>query len=94
MAGTARKTKPELWDKVKTKVTKGEKGGKPGQWSARKAQLATQEYKAAGGGYAGAGVRRFVCDPRRDRATRPARRPARLQGLHRKGALPAGAGIW
>ena len=54
MAGTARKTKPELWDKVKTKVTKGEKGGKPGQWSARKAQLATQEYKAAGGGYAGA----------------------------------------
>jgi hypothetical protein len=29
------------------------KGGKPGQWSARKAQLLAQEYKKAGGGYSG-----------------------------------------
>lgn len=29
------------------------KGGKPGQWSARKAQLVAQEYKKAGGGYSG-----------------------------------------
>ena len=29
------------------------KGGKPGQWSARKAQLLAQEYKSAGGGYTG-----------------------------------------
>lgn len=53
MPGTATKTNPALWDKVKAEVTQGAKGGKPGQWSARKAQLATQAYKKAGGGYAG-----------------------------------------
>ena len=53
MAKIAKKTDPKLWDKVKTEVTKGDKGGKPGQWSARKAQLSTQEYKAEGGGYEG-----------------------------------------
>jgi hypothetical protein len=31
----------------------GSKGGKPGQWSARKAQLVAQEYEKAGGGYSG-----------------------------------------
>ena len=34
-------------------VKAGSKGGKPGQWSARKAQLVAQKYKAAGGGYKG-----------------------------------------
>ena len=53
MSTTAEKTDPKLWDKVKTKVTKGDKGGKPGQWSARKAQLAVHDYKAEGGGYKG-----------------------------------------
>ncbi len=53
MAGSAEKTDPALWDKVKTDVTKGDKGGKPGQWSARKAQLAVNEYKHEGGGYKG-----------------------------------------
>ncbi len=53
MSGTAKKTDPKFWDKVKTRVTKSEKGGKPGQWSARKAQIATAEYKKEGGGYAG-----------------------------------------
>ncbi len=53
MAETAEKTDPALWDKVKHKVTKGDKGGKPGQWSARKAQLAVHDYKEAGGGYKG-----------------------------------------
>ena len=53
MAGVAKKTDPKLWDKVKAQVTAGDKGGKPGQWSARKAQMATQAYKKAGGGYAG-----------------------------------------
>ena len=53
MSGTAKKTDPKLWDKVKTQVTKSNKGGKPGQWSARKAQMATAEYKKEGGGYAG-----------------------------------------
>ncbi len=38
---------------MKTEVTKGDKGGKPGQWSARKAQLAVNEYKHEGGGYKG-----------------------------------------
>lgn len=54
MATTAEKTDPKLWEKVKTEVTEGNKGGKPGQWSARKAQLATQDYKKEGGGYKGA----------------------------------------
>jgi hypothetical protein len=53
MAATAEKTDPALWDKVKKHVTKEDKGGKPGQWSARKAQLATSEYKHEGGGYKG-----------------------------------------
>lgn len=39
--------------KVKEEVTEGDKGGRKGQWSARKAQMAVQEYKKAGGGYAG-----------------------------------------
>ncbi len=50
---TAKKTDPELWEKVKQETTEGGKGGKPGQWSARKAQMAAQEYKKEGGGYAG-----------------------------------------
>ena len=45
-------TKPKLRDSIKKKVTAEAKGGKPGQWSARKAQLVTNEYKAAGGGFA------------------------------------------
>ena len=53
MAQTAEKTDPGLWDRVKHDVTEGERGGKPGQWSARKAQLAVHDYKAAGGGYKG-----------------------------------------
>ncbi len=53
MSGVAEKTDPKLWEKVKTEVVKSDKGGKPGQWSARKAQLATQEYKHEGGGYEG-----------------------------------------
>lgn len=53
MAATAEKTDPKLWEEVKKRVTKSDKGGKPGQWSARKAQLATQAYKAEGGGYKG-----------------------------------------
>jgi hypothetical protein len=53
MAATAKKTDPKLWGRVKAKITKGSKGGDPGDWSARKAQLAVQEYKAKGGGYAG-----------------------------------------
>jgi hypothetical protein len=50
---TAERTDPKLWDKVKAKVTAGDKGGRKGLWSARKAQLAVSEYKKAGGGYRG-----------------------------------------
>lgn len=53
MSETAKRDDPELWDKVKQEVTDGDKGGKKGQWSARKAQLAVQEYKHEGGGYIG-----------------------------------------
>ena len=53
MAATAKKTDPELWERVKAEVTAGDKGGDPGEWSARKAQMAVQHYKAAGGGYEG-----------------------------------------
>jgi hypothetical protein len=34
-----------------SKIKAGGKGGKPGQWSARKSQLLAKQYKAAGGGY-------------------------------------------
>ncbi len=53
MAKTSKKTNPELWEKVTEDVTAGGKGGRPGQWSARKAQMAVQEYKKEGGGYHG-----------------------------------------
>jgi hypothetical protein len=53
MPRTAIRTQPGLWDKVKSEVTRGSKGGKPGQWSARKAQLAVALYKQRGGGYHG-----------------------------------------
>lgn len=44
-------TKPDLRDHIKEEVVAGDKGGNPGQWSARKAQLVTQEYEREGGGY-------------------------------------------
>lgn len=53
MAATAKRTDPALWERVKEEVTAGDRGGDPGEWSARKAQLAVQEYKKAGGGYEG-----------------------------------------
>jgi hypothetical protein len=53
MSATAQKTDPELWDRVKHQITEGAKGGKPGQWSARKAQMAVAAYRKAGGGFKG-----------------------------------------
>lgn len=44
-------TDANLWGKIKTKWHYGEKGGVPGQWNARKAQLAVKEYKRLGGRY-------------------------------------------
>jgi hypothetical protein len=49
----AEKANPRLWAKIKAEVLKGDKGGKVGQWSARKAQLAVAMYKKAGGKYKG-----------------------------------------
>ena len=47
-------TKPKLRERLKKKIMAGSKGGKAGQWSARKAQLLAAEYEKAGGGYRGA----------------------------------------
>ena len=44
-------TKPTLRKRLFNKIKAGTKGGKAGQWSARKAQLLANEYKKAGGGY-------------------------------------------
>jgi hypothetical protein len=44
-------TKPGMRKKLFNKIKAGGKGGKPGQWSARKAQMLAKEYKAKGGGY-------------------------------------------
>lgn len=46
-------TKPGLRESIKKRITAGSKGGKPGQWSARKAQMVAAEYKEKGGGYKG-----------------------------------------
>ena len=44
-------TKPAMRKRLFEKIKAGTKGGKAGQWSARKAQLLAKEYKAKGGGY-------------------------------------------
>lgn len=46
-----RYTDPDLLERLKTEITDGDRGGRPGQWSARKAQLLAREYEKAGGGY-------------------------------------------
>ena len=47
-------TDPAKRERIKNRIMAGSKGGRPGQWSARKAQLLAAEYKKAGGGYSGA----------------------------------------
>ena len=44
-------TKPEMRKRMFAAIKAGSKGGNPGQWSARKAQLLAARYKKAGGGY-------------------------------------------
>jgi hypothetical protein len=53
MGSKVERSDPRLWERVKRDLTRSDKGGKPDQWSARKAQLAVQEYKRRGGGYRG-----------------------------------------
>jgi hypothetical protein len=44
-------TKPAMRKRLFEKIKAGSKGGKAGQWSARKAQMLAKQYKEAGGGY-------------------------------------------
>lgn len=44
-------TKPTMRKKEFERIKAGDKGGAPGQWSARKAQMLAKAYKAKGGGY-------------------------------------------
>ena len=44
-------TKPAMRKRQFQRIKAGSKGGKPGQWSARKAQMLAKAYKKAGGGY-------------------------------------------
>lgn len=44
-------TKPDLREEIKEDIQQSDKGGRPGQWSARKSQLLVQEYEKQGGSY-------------------------------------------
>jgi hypothetical protein len=46
-------THPDLREEIKDEIKASDKGGRPGQWSARKSQLLTREYEKRGGGYKG-----------------------------------------
>ena len=53
MTTIAIKSNPRLWEKIKNRIKRGSKGGPPGKWSARKAQLSVKLYKKSGGKYKG-----------------------------------------
>jgi len=44
-------TKPTLRKRLFYRIKASSKGGRAGQWSARKAQMLARAYKKAGGGY-------------------------------------------
>jgi hypothetical protein len=44
-------TKPGMRKRIFNRIKAGSKGGRPGQWSARKAQMLAKAYKTDGGGY-------------------------------------------
>jgi len=44
-------TKPGMRKRLFNRILAGTKGGRAGQWSARKAQLLAVQYKKNGGGY-------------------------------------------
>lgn len=44
-------TKPGLRKQLFERIKAGGKGGRPGEWSGRKAQFLARMYKAEGGGY-------------------------------------------
>ena len=85
-------TKPELRNRLKNQIMAGSRGGRPGQWSARKAQLLAQEYRKRGGGYRGGlrktqrSLRRWTREKWTTSDGKPANRPG---GMRRY--LPASA---
>lgn len=87
-----RYTKPELRNRIKNRIMAGSKGGKPGQWSARKAQLLALEYEKAGGGYRGAKrkAQRSLSKWTREKWTTSDGKPANRPGGMRR-YLPAKA---
>ena len=53
MAKDDKYTDPALRERIKEELKAGDKGGREGQWSARKSQMLVQEYERQGGGYRG-----------------------------------------
>lgn len=78
-------TKPQLRERIKNRIMAGSKGGKPGQWSARKAQLLALEYEKAGGGYRGGlkkrqrSLKRWTKEKWRTSDGKPANRPGGMR---------------
>lgn len=44
-------TRPKLREQIKEELKQSDRGGRRGQWSARKSQLLVKEYERRGGGY-------------------------------------------
>jgi len=85
-------TKPDLRNRLKNEIMAGGKGGKPGQWSARKAQLLALEYRKRGGGYRGklGKTQRKIRKWTREKWTTSDGKPANRPGGMRR-YLPAAA---
>ena len=65
---SAKKKNPRKWKRIVASVKASDKGGRPGQWSWRKAQQAVQKYQRSGGRYVGRKKRSYSLDkkPYRD----------------------------
>lgn len=80
-------TNPALRERIKNRIMAGSEGGRPGQWSARKAQLLATRYRAAGGGYkkgskptkAQRSLRRWTREKWRTSDNKPALRDGRMR---------------
>lgn len=78
-------TKPQLRERIKNRIMAGSKGGRPGQWSARKAQLLALEYEKAGGGYRGGlkkrqrSLKKWTKEKWRTSDNKPANRPGGMR---------------
>lgn len=69
-------TDKALWERIKKAVMEDDVGGKPGQWSAIKAMIASKKYKEAGGGYSGRknfsqGLLKWIGEDWRTKSGRP-----------------------